>query len=155
MRFALAAALLALLLVPSAARAAEPSLCTAAALEQALIDAGKLTQADVDGGEAVDLIRCGDLTSDGDADALFTLASGGTAGDTRFGVFQGRADGTARRLLLFRQGYKVGISRRTKRAFEVIQPHYKLDEPNCCPSSFRIRRYTWTGHHFKAAHKLK
>jgi hypothetical protein len=151
---AAAAVVTALLLIPGKA-AAQPPLCATAAVQQALIDAGKITQADIDAGEVVDLIRCGDLTADGDADVLFTLASGGTAGDTRFGVFQGRADGTARRLLLFRQGYKVGISRRTKRAFEVIQPHYKLNEPNCCPSSFRIRRYTWTGHHFKAAHKLK
>jgi len=57
--------------------------------------------------------------------------------------------------VLWRSGYKLGISRRTKRAFEIIQPHYKAGEPNCCPSSFRIRRYTWTGHHFKAAHKVK
>jgi hypothetical protein len=141
------------LLAPAAG--AKPPLCTAGALQQALIDAGKLTQQDIDGGEVVDLIRCGDMTDDGDADALFTIASGGTAGDIRFGVFQGRADGTARRLVLYRQGYKVGISRRTRRAFEVIQPHYKPGEPNCCPSSFRIRRYTWTGHHFKAAHSVK
>jgi len=141
------------LLAPAAS--AKPALCTQDAIQQALIDAGKLTQDAIDGGEAVDLIRCGDVTADGDADALFTVASGGTAGDTRFGVIQGRGDGSARRLVLWRSGYKLGISRRTKRAFEIIQPHYKAGEPNCCPSSFRIRRYTWTGHHFKAAHKVK
>jgi hypothetical protein len=141
------------LLAPTAS--AQPALCTQDAIQQALIDAGKLTQEAIDGGEVVDLIRCGDLTADGDADALFTVASGGTAGDIRFGVLQGRADGTARRLLLWRSGYKLGISRRTERAFEIIQPHYKAGEPNCCPSSFRIRRYTWTGHHFRAAHGVK
>jgi hypothetical protein len=141
------------LLAPAAH--AKPALCTQDAIQQALIDAGKLTQHAIDGGETVDLIRCGDVTADGDADALFTVASGGTAGDTRFGVIQGHRDGSARRLLLWRSGYKLGISRRTKRAFEIIQPHYKAGEPNCCPSSFRIRRYTWTGHRFKAAHKVK
>ncbi len=139
----------------SPAASAKPALCTPDAIQQALIAAGRLTQDDIDGGEVVDLIRCGDVTADGDTDALFTVASGGTAGDTRFGVIQGRADGTARRVVLWRSGYKLGISRRTKRAFEIIQPHYRKGEPNCCPSSFRIRRYTWTGHHFKAAHKLK
>jgi hypothetical protein len=143
-----AAAALGALAVLAPAADAKPALCTADALQQALVDAGKPA------GLVVDLVRCGDMTDDGDADALFTVASGGTAGDTRFGVFQGRADGTARRLVLYRQGYKVGISRRTRRAFEVIQPHYGPGEPNCCPSSFRIRRYTWTGHHFKAAHKV-
>ena len=144
----------ALAVLPATA-SAKPPLCTQDAIQQALIDAGKLTQEAIDGGEAVDLIRCGDVTADGDADALFTVASGGTAGDIRFGVIQGRADGTARRLLLWRSGYKLGISRRTKRAFEIIQPHYKAGEPNCCPSSFRIRRYAWTCHRFKAAHKVK
>src|ERR1044072_1291334 len=108
MRLALAAAavLVALLLLPGAA-SAQPPLCAADAVQQALIDAGKLTQEGIKSGEVVDLVRCGDLTADGDADVLFTVASDGTAGDTRFGVFQGRADGTARRLLLFRQGYSV------------------------------------------------
>jgi hypothetical protein len=155
MRLVLAAAVVVTLLLVPATAGAQPPLCAADAVQQALIDAGKLTQEAIGFGEVVDMVRCGDVTNDGDADALFTVASGGTAGDTRFGVFQGRADGSARRLLLFRQGYNVGISRRTKRAFEVIQPHFKLNEPNCCPSSFRIRRYTWTGHHFKAGHRLK
>jgi hypothetical protein len=141
----------------ASAAAQKPALCEADAIQQALIDAGKLTQEDVDLGVVVDLIRCGDMTNDGDADVLFTLASGGTAGDTRFGVFKGRADGSVDRLVMFKHGYKLGIARRNKRSFEVIQPHYKSNEPNCCPSSFRLRRYTWTGDHFKKgkARKLK
>jgi hypothetical protein len=33
----------------------------------------------------------------------------------------------------------------------------EMVEPNCCPSSFRLRRYTWTGHRLRVgeAHKLK
>ena len=85
----------------------------------------------------------------------FQIASGGTAGDVRFGVLRGSADGSAPALVLYRQGYKLGVARRNRRSFEVIQPHYKAGEPNCCPSSFRKRRYTWRGHHFKAGKAKK
>jgi hypothetical protein len=151
---AIAAAGLAVLAPPAVAK---PPVCTVDVIQQALIDAGKLTQEGIDLGEGVDLVRCGDVTNDGHADAVFAVSSGGTAGDTRFGVLRGRADGTPRRLVLWRKGYKVGVARRNKRSFEVIQPHYKAGEPNCCPSSFRLRRYTWTGHRFKVgkAKKLK
>jgi hypothetical protein len=148
-RLALALALGGLALLPPTA-AAKPRVCTADAIQQELIDAGKLTEEDVENGETVDLIRCGDITDDGHADALFTVASGGTAGDTRFGVLRGRRDGSPRALVLYRQGYKLGVARRNRRAFEVIQPHYRSADPNCCPSSFRLRRYTWTGNRFKA-----
>ncbi len=94
------------LLLPSAA-AAKPRLCNAGVVQQSLIDAGKLTANDVGFGVVVDLVRCGDITGDGHADALFTLASGGTAGDTRFGVFRGNADGTPGALVLWRPGYVV------------------------------------------------
>jgi hypothetical protein len=134
---------------------AKPPVCSVDTIQQTLIDAGKLTQDGIDLGEGVDLVRCGDVTNDGHADAVFAVASGGTAGDTRFGVLRGRADGTPRRLVLWRKGYKVGVARRNKRSFEVIQPHYKAGEPNCCPSSFRLRRYTWTGHRFKAGKARK
>jgi hypothetical protein len=155
-RVALALALAGLALLPSAA-AARPRVCSAKVVQQALIDAGKLTAEGVGFGEVVDLVRCGDVSSDGHADAVFTVASGGTAGDTRFGVLRGGADGTPAGLLLYRQGYKVGVARHNRRSFDVLQPHYKPGEPNCCPSSFRQRRYTWTGSHFRAgkAKRLK
>ena len=89
-------ALAGLALLPSAA-AAKPRVCQAAAVQQALIDAGKLTAEDVGFGMVVDVVRCGDITADGDADGLFTVASGGTAGDTRFGVFRGDSDGNFKR----------------------------------------------------------
>ena len=100
-------------------------------------------------------MRCGDITNDGDADGLFTLASGGTAGDTRFGVFRGRKDGAPGALVLWRPGYKVGVARRNRRSFDVLQPHYEADDANCCPSSYRQRWFTWTGSHFKRARKAK
>ena len=148
-RLILALALATVALLPTTA-AARPAVCSAGVIQQRLIDRGTLTQEDVAGGEVVDLVRCGDITADGHADALFTVASGGTAGDTRFGVMRGRADGSAGPLILYRQGYNLGIARRSSRSFEVLQPHYAAGDANCCPSSFRVRRYRWNGTRFKA-----
>jgi len=145
---------LAPLALPAGA-AAKPPMCATDAVQQRLIDLGKLTPEGIELGEVVGLVRCGDVTKDGDTDAVFTIASGGTAGDVRFGVLRGSSDGSAPELVLFKQGYKIGIARRNHRSFEVIQPHYKAGEPNCCPSSFRVRRYTWRGDHFKAGKAKK
>jgi hypothetical protein len=135
---------------------AAPAVCTADVVHQTLIAAGKLTQQDIDEfGVKVDLLRCGDVTNDGASDALFTLASGGTAGDTVFGVVRGNTDGTAGGLALYKQAYKVGVARHNRRSFDVIQPHYGKNDANCCPSSFRQRRYTWTGTRFKAGKTKK
>jgi hypothetical protein len=143
-------AALALLTVPAAD--AKPRICAKKNLEGTLINLGKLTPQDVDNGTGVDLVRCGDVTGDGRADAVFTVFSGGTAGDTRFGVVRaGSEDG----LVLYKQAYKVGIARVNSRAFEILQPHYAGDDPNCCPSSFRKTRYSWTGSRFKAGPTTK
>ena len=40
---------------------------------QLLVAAGKLTPEVIELGEDVDLIRCGDVTRDGDTDAVFTI----------------------------------------------------------------------------------
>jgi hypothetical protein len=131
--------------------------CSPATVQQTLLSSGKLTQEQIDGGEVVSLVRCGDVTDDGVPDVLYTLASGGTAGDTHFGVLEGNADGTPGARILYRQGYKIGVARHSRRAFDVLQPHYRAHDPNCCPSSFRRTRYTWNGSRFKAgkAKKLK
>jgi hypothetical protein len=155
-RLPLALALSALALLPAAAAgAAKPPVCSADVIQQRLIDRGTLTHQDVAFGEVVDLVRCGDITADGHADALFTVASGGTAGDVRFGVLRGHADGSAGKLLLYRHGYNIGIARRNRQAFEVLQPHYAQGDANCCPSSFRLQRYRWTGSRFKAVGRAK
>jgi hypothetical protein len=153
-RLALAIALAALALLPATA-AAKPAVCSAKVIQQKLIDEGKLTEEDVGFGMVVDLVRCGDVTADDAIDAVFTVASGGTAGDTRFGVLRGTEDGSAGELALYREGYKIGIARRGRRSFEVIQPRYAKNDANCCPSSFRLRRYTWTGSRFKAGKARK
>jgi hypothetical protein len=133
-------------LAPSAA-VAKPQICFATALDQLLIADGKLDEAAVKAHEAVDLVRCGDVTKDGVTDAVFTIASGGTAGDIRFGVYRGGANP---KLVLYKQSYKVGIARHDRGSFDILEPHYGRNDPNCCPSSFRQTRYTWTGSRFKA-----
>ena len=153
-RLSLLIALAALALLPATA-VAKPQVCNPDVIQQALIDAGKLTQEDVDLGMVVAQVRCGDVTADDAIDAVFTIASGGTAGATHFGVLQGREDGSNGALLLYRQGYKIGVARHSRRAFDVLQPHYRKNDANCCPSSFRVRRFTWTGDHFKRAKARK
>ena len=141
---------LALLTVPAAD--AKPRICGAKNIQGLLINLGKLKPEDAGRGMKVDLVRCGDVTGDGRADAVFTVSSGGTAGDIRFGVVRaGSEDG----LELYRPAYKVGIARVNSRAFEILQPHYGANDPNCCPSSFRMTRYTWTGSRFKAGQTTK
>ena len=153
-RLAFLIALTALALLPASA-AAKPAVCNPTVIQDALIASGKLTEEAIGFGQKVDLVRCHDVTNDDRIDAVFTVASGGTAGDTRFGVLLGREDGSSGRLQLYRPGYKVGVSVRSRHAFETIQPHYKSHDANCCPSSFRIRRFTWTGDHFKRSKARK
>jgi hypothetical protein len=143
----LAACLAGLVAVAPPAAMAKPQICFATALDQLLIADGKLTEQAVTRHEDVDLVRCGDVTADGTTDAVFTVNSGGTAGDIRFGVYRG---GASPKLVLYKRGYKVGVARHDRRSFDVLQPHYGPDDPNCCPSSFRERRYRWSGSRFKA-----
>jgi hypothetical protein len=141
-------ALAALALLPASA-AAKPPVCSPTVIQDALIASGKLTEQDIHFGEVVDLVRCHDVTDDDMIDAVFTVASGGTAGDTHFGVLRGRADGSSGALALYRSGYKVGVAIHSRHSFATLQPHYRKFDANCCPSSFRLRRFTWTGDHFK------
>jgi len=150
---ALAALALAVLLPASAS--AKPAVCQRATIQAELIKEGKLTPDGIRNGQRVSLVRCGDATDDGTADALFAVASGGTAGNTRFGVIEGRDDDSAGALVLYKRGYKVGLARRDERSFEVLQPHYEADDPNCCPSSFRLTRFTWFGNGFSAGKAKK
>jgi len=153
MRASLTLAIVTLAALAPAAEA-RPPLCTPEVIESNLIGAGHLTQEDIDADAGVNLVRCGDVTGDGATDALFTVASGGTAGDTHFGVLEGGADG-AGEVVLYKQGYKVGLARHNAKSFDVLQPHYASADANCCPSSFRQTRFTWTGSGFKAGKAKK
>lgn len=147
---AAAAALAALALLVPATASAKPAVCQRSTIQTELVNDGRLTAEAIANGQRVSLVRCGDVTDDGITDALFAVASGGTAGNTRFGVIEGLEDGSPGALVLYKRGYKVGLSRRDRRSFEVLQPHYRADDPNCCPSSFRMTRYTWFGNGFRA-----
>jgi len=144
-----------LTLVLPATASAKPAVCKRSTIQTELVDAGRLASQAIADGEVVTLVRCGDVTDDANTDALFAVASGGTAGNTRFGVIEGREDGSPGALVLYKRGYKVGISRRDRRSFEVLQPHYRAQDPNCCPSSFRMTRYTWFGNGFSAGKAKK
>ena len=146
----IAIALAALVLLLPATASAKPAVCQRSTIQQELLDAGRLTEQGIAFGEVVTLVRCGDVTDDGHADALFAVASGGTAGNTRFGVFEGAEDGSPGALVLYKRGYKVGLARRDRKSFEVLQPHYGYNDPNCCPRSFRITIYNWDGKRFRA-----
>ena len=152
---AVALSLAAVALLAPASASAKPAVCQRATIEDTLVTGGELTAERIAGGQRVNLVRCGDVTDDGNADALFAVASGGTAGNTRFGVIEGREDGSAGGLVLYKRGYKVGLARRDRRSFEVLQPHYAAADPNCCPSSFRLTRYRWFGNGFSAGKAKK
>jgi hypothetical protein len=137
-------ALLAPAAVPSAALA-KPPVCRAKTIKAALRAAGD----PVDAG--LGTVRCGDVTHDGARDAVFTVLSGGTAGATHFGVLTG-ASTTAgdRKLVLYEDGYKVGVARVNSRRFDVEQPVYRKHDANCCPSAFDVTPYRWDGSKFNA-----
>src|SRR4051812_15763517 len=101
-RLILAMTLVAAALLAPAAHA-NAQACSPDAVQQALLDAGQLTQEAIDEGVAVSLVRCGDTPAEGVSDPLSTLASGGPAGDPRFGVPQGNGDGSLGARILSRQ----------------------------------------------------
>ena len=149
------AALATLSLLLPAAASAKPAVCQRATIHAELVKEDRLSPERISNGEKVSLVRCGDVTDDGNTDALFAVASGGTAGNTRFGVIEGRNNGSPGGLVLHKRGYRVGVARRDERSFEVLQPHYRAEDPNCCPSSFRLTRYTWFGNGFSAGKAKK
>src|SRR3954468_10661372 len=92
----LAAVLAGLIIAP--ASEAKPAVCGAGVIQNLLKG-----RDDVDGMK-VDLVRCGDVTADGAPDAVFTLGSGGTAGDIRFGVIEGGGVDGGGEVVLFKPG---------------------------------------------------
>ena len=130
--------LIALLLLLPATADAKPRTCKRSAIKQAVRAAGD----NVDAGLAD--VRCGDVTDDGRRDGVFTVNSGGTAGATHFGVL------SRGHLVLYEDGYKVGVDIVGSRRFDVQQPFYRRDDPNCCPSAFDVTPYRWNGTKFKA-----
>lgn len=147
MRFALAV-LLGGLVFATPAAAATPAVCTHDTITAKLIAKGKLESGDAELGRVVAQVRCKDLNGDGNRDAFFAVASGGTAGNTNWGAIFGRADGSPGRLAAWRDAYKIAIAV-TRGDPEVLNPVYGRDDPNCCPSSFNATRFHWNGQKFK------
>ena len=131
-------AVAALLLLPGSA-AAKPDVCTKRSIKATLLAAGEDPMA------GIGKVDCGDVTADGRKDAVFTVLSGGTAGAVRFGVIR-RGIG----LVLYEDGYKVGVDRVGRRRFDVQQPIYRKADPNCCPSAFRVTPYRYKRGRFVA-----
>lgn len=74
------------------------------------------------------------------------VASGGTAGDIGFVLFRRTATGW--RVARAGGGYKLGLFRAGADVDEV-QPVYRGNDPNCCPSGgFDHVRYRWSGTRF-------
>ena len=136
------------LALPASSAAATPEVCKPAAITAKLIERGKLQPGDAALGRVVSQVRCKDVTRDGRRDAVFAVASGGTAGNTNWGLIVARQGGTAGRLGAWRNGYKLALAV-TGGDAEILQPVYGASDPNCCPSSFRISRFRWADQRFK------
>jgi hypothetical protein len=90
-----------------------------------------------------DKVLCFDVTGDGRTDMAVSLFSGGTAGDVGWLVFVPGASGW--RLTGSGSGYKLGLFRSGSKLL-AVQPVYRKDDPNCCPTGgFDRTLYRWDG----------
>jgi hypothetical protein len=126
--------------------------CTIAAARSAIV-ATKLEAPSLAGGNSrvrpsqADGVICFDFTRDGLGDMAVTIASGGTAGDVDWIVFQAKRTGGWRPALV-RGGYKLGL-RRVGGDLVSSQPVYRKNDPNCCPTGgFDHDRWHWNGSRF-------
>ncbi len=129
-----------LLLAFPATADAKPAYCTKTAVQEIRVASGKPKLA------GVNTVLCADVTNDGVRDAIYTVLSGGTAGPVRFGVIRG---GSEVSITMERTGYKVTIDRVNDHRFDVQQPFYAADDPNCCPSAFDVIPFRWNGQTFR------
>ena len=94
----------------------------------------------------VDRVVCFDFTRDGRLDLGVTIASGGTAGDVGWAVFVRTRTGW--RVGASGDGYKLTL-KRVGGDFEIVQPVYKTNDPNCCPTGgWDHVRHHWNGTRF-------
>jgi hypothetical protein len=89
---------------------------------------------------------------------VFGTGVGGSGDPLEAGVFR-RTRGGKWALALFVDngrggGGLVGI-RPHGRDIQVSLPRYKSADPHCCPSSWAIRTYHWTGTRFRITHKSR
>jgi hypothetical protein len=97
---------------------------------------------------AVDTAICADLAGSGSQDVAISIASGGTAGDVGYAVFQRTASGWS--VVLKGNGYKLGLVR-VGDELDLSQPVYKKNDSNCCPTGgFDHTRFRDVGGRFVA-----
>jgi hypothetical protein len=90
-----------------------------------------------------DAVLCFDATGDGRADMAVSLFSGGTAGDVGWLFFV--PHGAGWRLAGSGTGYKFAL-RRSGSELLTVQPVYRKNDPNCCPTGgFDRTLYRWNG----------
>ena len=92
-----------------------------------------------------------DVTGDGRADMAVSLFSGGSAGDVGWLFFVRERTAARWRLARSGTGYKLGLFRSGSGLLEV-QPVYRKNDPNCCPTGgFDRTLYLWRGDRLVAA----
>jgi len=121
--------------------------CTDAAARSAIRYAkprlATLGSAQVFPAKTADEVLCFDANGDGLTDMAASLFSGGTAGDVGWVFFAAKDDGW--RLAGSGSGYKL-LLRRAAAKLEVVQPVYRKNDPNCCPTGgFDHTLYGWNG----------
>ena len=136
-----------LLLAFPATADAKPAYCTKTAVQEIRIASGKPELA------GINTVLCADVTNDGVRDAIYTVRSGGTAGPVRFGVIRGGSEVSI--LREWKDAYKVTIDRVNDHRFDVQQPYYAADDPNCCPSAFDVTPYRWNGTAFRHGRSMR
>jgi hypothetical protein len=89
-----------------------------------------------------DRLLCFDVTGDRHVDMAVTLFSGGTAGDVGWLLFAWNS--SRWQLVATGSGYKLGL-RRSGSDLLAVQPVYRKNDPNCCPSGgFDRTLYRWS-----------
>jgi hypothetical protein len=101
--------------------------------------------------ESITTAICFDFTRDGRRDVAFAIWTGGSAQNVAWAVLVKTPVGW--RVALTRRGYHFGLQR-VGRELVMIQPVYKRDDPNCCPTGgFDKYAYGWTGKRFSLLRK--
>jgi hypothetical protein len=143
---------LSLTVAASSAPVALPA-CTALAAKAGILSSNlpRRVKQDATGhfGAGLDRLICRDLTSDGRKDMVASVFSGGTAGVEAWVIFRATSN---RWKLAFRRVnlYKVGI-RSTPGGIVEIDPVYRANDPNCCPSGgYDHTLYHWKSGKFSA-----
>lgn len=148
-------ALAATCLAASVAGALAPAAGSAASRDCSRATARRLIQGHhlMGAGESIDRVVCADFDHDGRADLAYAIFSGGTAGDTAWGIFVRVGPGwrLAKRVP---DTYGVAI-RAAGRDLLVSNPYYGPHDPNCCPRYFVVTRWRYEGGRFVATRSYR